>query len=95
MDELIAAGIDARHSNKDNVAPFEYWTQEYGEKIGNFGGMDMNVLCSFDEKQIEEYVADLLSRLGKTHGLAFGSGNQITDYTPREIFLAMVRAFRG
>ena len=108
MDELITAGIDAKHSNENNIAPFEYWTKEYGGKIGNFGGVDMNVLCTFDEKEISEYVGDLLSRLGsyrsaarndpdsirKTHGLAFGSGNQITDYTPPENSLAMVRAFK-
>jgi len=95
MDELIAAGIDAKHSNEDNIAPFEYWTDKYGEQIGIFGGVDMNVLCTFDEKQIGEYIADLLSRIRKNHGLAFGSGNQITDYTPPENFLAMVRAFRA
>lgn len=94
MDELMAAGIDAKHSNEDNIAPFEYWAEEYGGKIGNFGGVDMNVLCTFDEKGITEYVGDLLSRIRKTHGLAFGSGNQITDYTPPENFLAMVRAFK-
>lgn len=94
MDELIGAGIDAKHSNEDNIAPFEYWTKEYGERIGNFGGVDMNVLCTFDEKEIAEYISDLKKRVGKKHGVAWGSGNQITDYTPPENFLAMVRAFR-
>lgn len=94
MDELIAAGIDSKHSNEDNIAPFEHWTEEYGERIGNFGGVDMNVLCTFDEKAIAEYVSDLKKRVGNTHGVAWGSGNQITDYTPPENFLAMVRAFR-
>ena len=94
MDELIAAGIDAKHSNEDNIAPFEFWTREYGERIGNFGGVDMNVLCTFDEKQIAGYIADLKGRVVKNHGVAWGSGNQITDYTPPENFLAMVRAFR-
>jgi uroporphyrinogen decarboxylase len=94
MDELIAAGIDAKHSNEDNIAPFEYWTEEFGAQIGNFGGVDMNVLCTFDEKEIAEYVTDLKRRVTKTHGVAWGSGNQITDYTPPENFLAMARAFR-
>lgn len=94
MDSLIAAGIDAKHSNEDNIAPFEFWTEEYGDRIGNFGGVDMNVLCTFDEKGIGEYVKDLRGRISKNHGIAFGSGNQITDYTPPENFLAMVRAFR-
>jgi len=94
MGGLIAAGIDSKHSNEDNIAPFEYWTEEYGDVIGNFGGVDMNVLCTFDEKQIAGYVADLKRKVKKTHGVAWGSGNQITDYTPPENFLAMVRSFR-
>lgn len=64
------------------------------EDVKVHGGVDMNVLCTFDEKQIGEYIADLLPRLGKTHGPAFGSGKQITGYTPPENFPAMVRAFR-
>jgi uroporphyrinogen decarboxylase len=94
MNELISAGIDAKHSNEDNIAPFEYWSETYGERIGNFGGVDMNVLCTFDEKGISEYVRDLKKKIVKTQGIAWGSGNQITDYTPPENFLAMVRAFR-
>jgi uroporphyrinogen decarboxylase len=94
MEDLIAAGIDAKHSNEDNISPFEHWTKTYGDRIGNFGGVDMNVLCTFDEKQIAEYVADLKTRVTKIQGVAWGSGNQITDYTPPENFLAMVRAFR-
>lgn len=94
MGELISAGIDAKHSNEDNIAPFEYWTETYGGKIANFGGVDMNVLCTFDEKAIGEYVRDLKHRVTKEQGVAWGSGNQITDYTPPENFLAMVKAFR-
>lgn len=94
MDSLIEAGINAKHSNEDNIAPFEHWSGIYGDRIGNFGGVDMNVLCSCDEKQIIEYVRNLKARVRKTGGIAWGSGNQITDYTPPENFLAMVRAFR-
>ncbi|MDR1030283.1 MAG: hypothetical protein LBL76_05370 [Treponema sp.] len=32
MDDLIAARIDAKHSNEDAIAP-------YGRRIGNFGGL--------------------------------------------------------
>ena len=94
MDDIIGSGIDAKHSNEDNISPFEHWTTTYGDRIGNFGGVDMNVLCTFDEKQVTEYVRDLKTRVVKTRGVAWGSGNQITDYTPPENFTAMVRAFR-
>ncbi|MFW6381515.1 MAG: uroporphyrinogen decarboxylase family protein, partial [Bacillota bacterium] len=35
MDDLIeTAGIDAKHSNEDQIATFEVWIEKYGEKIG-------------------------------------------------------------
>ena len=95
MDSLIAAGIDAKHSNEDNIAPFPRWTEDYGSDIGNFGGVDMNILCTEDERGVETYVRELKASVSKSHGVAWGSGNQITDYTPPENFLAMVRGFRG
>jgi len=98
MEEIIDTGIDAKHSNEDNIAPFSKWVDLYGEKIGNFGGIEMNVLCLEDEKGITEYVNKLLREVGHKPGIAIGSGNQIADYIPPEGFIAMteaVRKFRG
>jgi uroporphyrinogen decarboxylase len=94
MDELIDAGIDAKHSNEDAIAPFTEWVERYGSKIGNFGGVDMDLLCRSDEAGIRAYVKELLAALGDAPGIALGSGNQIADYVPPEGFLAMVEAFR-
>jgi len=38
MDDVIALGIDAKHSNEDQIAPFSTWVDKYGDRIGNFGG---------------------------------------------------------
>jgi uroporphyrinogen decarboxylase len=45
MDDIIALGIDAKHSNEDQIAPFDKWIDLYNEKIGLFGGIDVNILC--------------------------------------------------
>ena len=45
MDDLIALGIDAKHSNEDEIAPFEVWIQKYNDRIGLFVGIDVNILC--------------------------------------------------
>lgn len=91
MEDLISlCGIDAKHSNEDTIAPFDRWVREYGDRIGLFGGIDMNVLCTEDERGVRSYVRELLDRLGETPGIAVGSGNQIADYVPPEGFLAMV-----
>ena len=99
MDEIIAkANINAKHSNEDNIAPFQTWIELYSDRIGLFGGVDMNVLCLNKGPEITDYVNEILHCMKGLPGLAIGSGNQIADYVPPESFLTMVetvRRFRG
>jgi len=99
MDDIIdLAGIDAKHSNEDNIAPFSRWVNDYGDKIGNFGGIEMNVLHLNTPAEIGEYVMNVLQETAGKPGIAIGSGNQIGDFILPESFLAMVetvRKFRG
>ncbi|MFA5468722.1 MAG: uroporphyrinogen decarboxylase family protein [Sphaerochaetaceae bacterium] len=92
MEAIIATGIDAKHSNEDLIAPFSTWVEKYGDRIGNFGGIDMNVLCIEDEKNIKQYVTEILRYCQGKPGIAIGSGNQIADYVPPQGFIAMVEA---
>jgi uroporphyrinogen decarboxylase len=95
MDDLIsAAGIDAKHSNEDAIAPMEVWIEKYGSRIGNFGGIDMDVLCREDEAGVAEYVTERCTMLLGNSGVAAGSGNQIAYYVPPENFETMVRTIR-
>jgi uroporphyrinogen decarboxylase len=93
MDAVIDAGIDAKHSNEDQIAPFSRWIEGYGRRIGLFGGIDVNVLCL--EKP--QAVFELVMEKGKQYraaarGYALGSGNSIPGYVPVDGFLAMVEA---
>jgi uroporphyrinogen decarboxylase len=95
MEDLIGfCRIDAKHSNEDAIAPFSVWLEKYGQRIGNFGGVDMNVLCTEDEPTIREYVRAVLEYSKDYPGVAIGSGNQIADYVPPEGFIAMVETVR-
>ncbi len=95
MDDLIdGAGIDAKHSNEDQIAPFPEWVGRYGARIGLFGGVDMNVLCLEGEAEIAGYTRAVLEACTAQAGLAFGSGNSIPDYVPASGYLAMVGAVR-
>jgi uroporphyrinogen decarboxylase len=95
MNDLInTAGIDAKHSNEDEIDPFSDWVRRYGDRIGLFGGFDMNVLCLYTEQEIKSYVREVLSACGAGPGLAYGSGNQIADYVPPKGFIAMTEAVR-
>ena len=93
MEAAIDAGIDAKHSNEDIIAPFEEWIEKYGDRIALFGGIDMNLLCMEDPKTIHEYVLEKGKQFrDMASGFAIGSGNSIPDYIPVEGYLAMVDA---
>ena len=99
MDDLIdSAGIDAKHSNEDSIAPFSVWIERYGERIGNFAGVDADVLCQSSPDEIAEYVGRIFAMRDETRGLAIGSGNSIPDYIPIAGYTPMVdtvRTLRG
>ena len=95
MDDIIeGARIDAKHSNEDQIAPFPVWVERYGDRIGLFGGVDMDLLCRSTEGEVRAYTLDVLSLCAGQKGLALGSGNSIPDYVPASGYLAMVEAAR-
>ncbi len=95
MDDLIALGIDAKHSNEDAIDPFDVWVTRYGDRIGNFGGVEMNLLTNGTVAEVKAYVADLLGKVARGHGgIAIGTGNQVSSYTEPALFIAMTEAVR-
>lgn len=95
MDDIIATGIDAKHSNEDQIAPFARWVELYNDRIALFGGIDVNLLCTQDRRTVYEEVLRRGSAYrDSTRGFALGSGNSIPDYVPVENYLAMIDASR-
>jgi uroporphyrinogen decarboxylase len=93
MDDLINLGrIDAKHSNEDDIAPFRTWVEKYGERIGNFGGIDMNMLVLGAEPEIRRYTREVIDYSANCGGFACGSGNSIPDYVPARNYKAMLDA---
>lgn len=93
-DILLDAGIDAKHSNEDTIAPFGEWLRLYGDRIALFGGIDMDLLCRETPHAIAERVNAVLLEAQPFPGFALGSGNQIAEYVPPAGFAAMVEAAR-
>jgi uroporphyrinogen decarboxylase len=95
MEDAIALGINAKHSNEDAIAPFDDWIARYGNQIGLLGGIDLDVLC---RKAPTEIVDDVYTKgrrfRAAARGYALGSGNSIPDYVPVEGYLAMIEAAR-
>jgi uroporphyrinogen decarboxylase len=93
MEDLIGTGIDAKHSNEDEIAPFETWIEKYNDRIGLFGGIDVNILCLNKKEEVFRIVLEKASRFrNMSKGFGLGSGNSIAGYVPVEGFLAMVEA---
>ncbi len=95
FDDLIDdVKIDAKHSNEDIIAHFSTWVEKYGDRIGNFGGIDTGVMCLHDSNFIRDYIWDCLEIVKGRGGIAFGSGNSIPDYVPTESYIAMIDTVR-
>ena len=96
MDDMITvAGIDAKHSNEDVIAPFSRWVEDYGDRIGNFGGLDTDALCDASGCDIVEYATVVYRECAKKgYGLAIGSGNSIPDYVSADRYVRAVETIR-
>lgn len=91
MDDVIALGINAKHSNEDVIAPFDEWITRYSDRIGVIGGIDVDLLCQQKPADIEAAVVEAGTRFRQNaQGYALGSGNSIPDYVPVEGYLAMI-----
>ncbi|MFA6129021.1 MAG: uroporphyrinogen decarboxylase family protein [Bacteroidales bacterium] len=95
MDDLIAAGIDAKHSNEDQIAAFDTWISLYSGRIGLMGGIDVNDLCLNSYDDLVKMVVEKGTRFRNSgRGFGLGSGNSIAGYVPVEGFMAIVEGAR-
>jgi uroporphyrinogen decarboxylase len=91
MDDVIALGIDAKHSNEDCIAPFDEWIARYGDRIGLLGGIDVDLLCQKTSEEITDEVVEKGRRFrSAARGYALGSGNSIPEYVPVDGYLGMI-----
>ena len=95
MDDFIAVGINAKHSNEDVIAPFDQWIGSYSDRIALIGGIDVDLLCQSAPDDVRRIVVERGGNYRRqANGYALGSGNSIPDYVPVEGYLAMIDAAR-
>lgn len=90
MDDLIACGIDAKHSFEDQVLPVTDFKRTYGERMAALGGIDVDYLCRSSEDDVRRRVREVLAICMPGGGYALGTGNTAANYVPVQNFLAMV-----
>jgi uroporphyrinogen decarboxylase len=93
MEDVIGAGIDAKHSNEDQIATFDRWIKLYSNRIGLFGGIDVNTLCLNPYDQVyRKVLEDATCFRSMANGWGLGSGNSIAGYVPVDSYMAMIEA---
>ena len=95
MEDMIGTvGIDAKHSNEDQIAPYRFWVETYGDRIGNFGGIDTDIVCRGSEADVRKAVEDVFDVIDGHGGAAVGTGNSIPSYITTERYLIFNKAIR-
>jgi len=91
MEDLIEdVKIDAKHSFEDAIMPVAEFKRRYGDRISVLGGVDVNKLCQLKEKELRQYIREIIDECMPGGGYALGSGNSITNYIPIENYLIML-----
>ena len=98
MDDLIAAGIDARHSYEDIIEPVESFAARFNDRIAVVGGLDIDLLARGSEEAVRARARQILEANAAGRAYVFGTGNSVVNYMPVSNYLAMLdecRKFNG
>lgn len=96
MPDIMAMGIDAKHSNEDQIAPFDEWIRRYNGQIGLFGGFDVNLLSLGDYQSVYDEVLHKGTQYRKmAKGYGLGSGNSIASYVSVDAYRGMIDAVKA
>lgn len=90
MDDLIAAGVDAKHSYEDKILPVEEVYRRWGQRVGIIGGVDLHLLASGSEEDVRRRTRQILDVCGAGGHYVLGTGNSVANYIPYVNYRAML-----
>jgi uroporphyrinogen decarboxylase len=90
LDDIIACGVDAKHSFEDTIIPVQEFKKKYGRRITALGGLDVDVICRSNEKDLREYTRRHIAECFADGHWALGTGNSLTPYMPLENYLCVL-----
>ncbi len=91
MEDIIALGIDAKHSFEDQVTPVGKAKKLWGDRIAILGGVDVDFLARATPEQVREYTEKIIKECAPGGGYALGTGNSVTNYISPENYLMMLQ----
>ncbi|MFA5398968.1 MAG: uroporphyrinogen decarboxylase family protein [Dehalococcoidia bacterium] len=90
MDDLINAGIDARHSFEDTILPVEQWYDKFHDRLAILGGVDMDLMANGTAEQVAQRTRRILEHCAPGGGYCMGTGNSVANYVRIENYYAMI-----
>ncbi len=90
IEDLIATGIDAKHSFEDIIQPVTEFKRLYGDRLAAIGGIDMDVVSRSSEAEVRGYTRRVIAECAPGGGWALGTGNSVPNYVPVANYLAML-----
>ena len=92
LDDLLAIGIDGKHSFEDTILPVEEAYEQYCGKIAVLGGIDMDFIVRSTPEEITARSRAMLDRSATRGGFALGTGNSVPEYITQEKYITLLRA---
>jgi len=86
-EDLIACGIDAKHSFEDQIMPVAEFKRRYGDRMTPLGGLDVDVICRSDEPALRRYTRKLIEQCFYDGYWAMGTGNSLPPFMPVRNYL--------
>jgi uroporphyrinogen decarboxylase len=91
MEILIdEVGVDAIHAFEDTSYSINRYKNEWGDRVGLIGGVDVDKLTRYDEESLRMYIREILEVCTEGGRYIFGSGNSIANYVPVKNYLIML-----
>jgi len=89
-EDLIACGIDAKHSFEETILPVAEFKRRYGARLTPLGGLDVDFICRRSADEIRAYTRRAIQDCFADGHWALGTGNSLTNYMPVENYLVVL-----
>jgi uroporphyrinogen decarboxylase len=94
FDDIIRCGVAAIHPNEPTSVDLVSLKQEYGDRLGFLGGLDVDLLGRGTVDEVTRATKSLIDNVAPGGGYAIGSGNSVAKYVPLENYRAMLDAVK-
>ena len=90
MEDIIAMGVDAKHSFEDKIVPVEEAHAKWGDRIGMIGGVEMDTLAQGTEDEVRKRTRRILEACAAKGRYVLGTGNSVANYIPIKNYQTML-----